>query len=145
MITLGRSGAGLEQAIGGNRYLLPNLIVFTTIVIYGWAQIPAKSATGWVTLGILGAFVVWQVVVATGFGLHNGRLGDQFTTGGARLAVNLRAVPTSEQICYRINFFIPPESVIDEAARDHLAEFDNDRYRGLEPPVLAECTNAQKP
>jgi len=69
---------------------------------------------------------------------------NQFTTGGARLAVNLRAVPTSEQICYRINFFIPPKSVIDEAARDHLAEFDNDRYRGLEPPVLAEWHQMRK-
>lgn len=140
MITLGRSGAGLEQAIESNRYLLPNLIVLTGIIVYGWARVPAKSAAGWVALGILGAFVILQVFVSTGFGLNNGRLTDQFETGGARLAVNLRSVPTSEQTCYRTNFFIPPESVVDTAAHDHLGEFDDPKiYRALGVPTLTEC------
>ncbi len=162
IITIGRSEQGLNEAIMGNRYVLPNLILLTAIVIYAWAHIPHhRPAHGtslgdylaWLGLLGLSALLLVQVPSATDFGITNGRDSALYLTEQARFAVNLDRVPTREKSC-NLNFYvfvgISPslevgEQQINLAARSQLGEFQKSsykHYRALGLPKLANCSGS---
>jgi len=150
VVAFGRTGEGLFSAINSNRYEFTNLVLLSAIVLYAWAHKPSfrpSSAVhrGWARLAWLPvlALVVFlgvQVVVATGFGLTNGRLERGWLVDGARVAVNLNQIPVHQRLCARAAYFIPTPAVIHEAAQDELGEFTPDLlryYRQLGPPSLS--------
>ena len=84
---------------------------------------------------VLGA----QVVVATQFGLTNAAIEGAWLTDGARVAVNLDAIPLKDRLCERATFFVPDPAMIREAKADQLGEFAPNLYRyyrRLGPPSV---------
>jgi hypothetical protein len=84
-------------------------------------------------------FLGAQVVVATQFGLTNARVEKGWLTDGARVAVNLSAIPTKDRLCERAAYFVPDPATIREAHEDHLGEFAPNLYRfyrRLGPPAV---------
>lgn len=148
-VAWGRTGGGLFSAINSNRYEFPDLILLAGVVVFAWGHLPAWRPSlglprpkelaallcvvvGVVVLGI-------QVVVATQFGLTNARIEAAWLTDGARVAVNLDAIPAKDRVCERAAFFIPFPATIDEARADQLGEFAPNvyqYYRRLGPPAV---------
>jgi hypothetical protein len=155
-VALGRTGEGLFSAVNSNRYEFPNLVLLAGIVLYAWAHLPSRrtplavhapapvhrnwrAPMAWLSIVVLAVFLGIQVVVATQFGLTNGRLERGWLVEGARLAVNLNEVPVHERLCERAAYFIPTPTIIREAAEDHLGEFGPSArryYLQLGPPAL---------
>ena len=104
-ITLGR-GAGGVFALG-NRYVMPNLILLTGIVMYACAHIPPRrlltARDTWRTrlaglaLFALALFLIVQVTGATEFGLMNGGATSKSRTEQAQHAVNLDRLPADPE------------------------------------------------
>jgi hypothetical protein len=157
MITLGRAGYGVTFIVGVNRYVMPNLILLTAIVMYAWTHIPPLRLPSagnvrltylpWLTLFFLALFVVIQVSDSTSFGLSNGRDAYDLFTTDARLWVNLDRVPAQDRSC-EINLVLDTNLFTGgppwEPAKDHLGEFGPSsyhHYRELGPPPLSpKCT-----
>ncbi len=150
VVAFGRTGEGLFSAVNSNRYEFPNLVLLAGIVLYSWAHMPSYRPSlavhrgwariAWLPIVVLAVFLGIQVVVATEFGLNNGRLERAWLVEGARLAVNLNEVPVHEQLCERASYFIPSPAIIREAAEDKLGEFGPNLhryYRQLGPPPLS--------
>jgi hypothetical protein len=150
VVAFGRTGEGLFSAVNSNRYEFPNLVLLAGIVLYSWAHMPSYRPSSaaqrgwaliaWLPIVVLAVFLGIQVVVATEFGLDNGRLERAWLVEGARLAVNLNEVPVHEQLCERAAYFIPTPAIIREAAEDKLGEFEPNLhryYRQLGPPPLS--------
>ena len=137
-IAIGRTGAGPRDAIISNRYVMPNLILLTGIVIYALARIPPlrlpttndgkRVYVAWSALLVLAIFLGVQVVVATGFGLSNGRLNRDDLASGARVAERLDLVPAKSRGTELRRHQLPASEVCI-AANDHLGEFGLDEYR----------------
>jgi hypothetical protein len=161
-IALGRSGLGISNAAFSNRYVMPNLMLFTGIVMYAWAHMPPRhlpSANGawktrmaWLALIALALFLVVQVTEATAFGLMEGRATSESLTDEARLAVNLDRVPTNEVLCEQYVEYFPQVvwsySKARDASEDHLGEFLPASYRyyrtlGL-PALFPGCSRLRK-
>lgn len=152
-VALGRTGGGLFSAINGNRYEFSSLILLSGIVVFAWGHLPAwrpsldvsRSKDLAALLCVLAGVVLLgaQVVVATQFGLTNARLERGWLTDGARVAVNLSAVPVRDRLCERAVYFLPVSATIREAAEDHLGEFAPNSYRFYRrlgrPPVPLNC------
>lgn len=144
-IGLGRGGSGVAGAVNGNRFVMANLILLTGILIYGLARVPAHplSATRgrWQAYGTdlallaLAAFLIAQVVVATGFGLSNARTGIALRKGEAQGFVDFVAhyprlyTGVSPSCLAVVAFFRVPEGELRDAARDQLGEFQPASYR----------------
>ncbi len=150
VVAFGRTGEGLFSAINSNRYEFPNLVLLSGIVLFAWSHMPSLrppvavhrgwAAMAWLPIFVLAVFLGIQTVVATQFGLDNGRLERAWLVDGARLAVNLNEVPVHERLCERAAYFIPTPTIIREAAEDHLGEFEPNLhryYRQLGPPPLS--------
>jgi hypothetical protein len=148
-VALGRTGGGLFSAINSNRYEFPNLILLSGIVVFAWGHLPSwrpsidvsRSKDLAASLCVIAGVVLLgtQVVVATQFGLTNAGLERGWLTDGARVAVNLSAVPLQDRLCERAAYFLPVPATIREAAEDHLGEFAPNSYRfyrGLGRPTV---------
>ncbi len=163
MIALGRSAA-LAFAIDSNRYVMPNIFLVTGIVIYALGHRPPRllpsAGDSWKTHGTraalvaLAAFVVVQVVVATGFGISNARSTNATLVDQARLLVNLDQVPAQDRDCELtdvMNLDLAPWSSIEAihlriAEADHLSQFEPapyDHYRTVGPPEVPRCSIAR--
>jgi hypothetical protein len=158
LTTLGRTGFGVDYIIGLNRYIMPNLILLTAILMYAWAHRPPlrlsagnRAALARLTslpIVLLAFFVIIQVSVSTSFGMSNGRAVQAMFTDQARLWVNLNRVPARDRSC-EVNLVIdqglftggPPP----QPAEDGLGEFAPNSYhyyRNLGPPPLSpSCAN----
>jgi hypothetical protein len=167
VITLGRSGLGLSEALFSNRYVMSNLILLTGIVMYAWRHLPPrphpigdaswKIYATWLSLFTLAIFLVVQTTVATRFGLNNGQLDREFLTSQAQLVVNLDRIPSQDRSC-EVDYLLDLGTVnskqpsaqrfrkIAEAAKDQLGEFRPSSlhyYQKLGPPPLfANCSAA---
>jgi hypothetical protein len=138
-ITVGRGGTGASGALDGNRFVMANLILLTGIVIYAMARVPTtrlsaekgqrRTYAQYLALFALAAFLVVQVIVATGFGLTNGRANKAEMVDLARLLSINPSVEqnTSSQCRLALDFqrvymgaFAPRLSA---AIADHLGEF----------------------
>ncbi len=160
MIAGGRTGVGVDFLIGINRYVMPNIVVLTGIVMYALAQTPRLrhsstritrvTVVTWLTLSALALFLVVQIAQSTDFGLVNGAAAHRMFTLEARLWVNLDRVPIADRSCEvaRIldtGLFVggPPP----QPAYDHLGEFGPSTYlyyRAMGPPPLApSCVKRQ--
>jgi hypothetical protein len=152
-VALGRTGGGLFSAIDSNRYEFSNLILLSGIVVFAWGHLPSwrpslaklrgrdLAASLCVLAGVV--FLGVQVVVATQFGLTNARLERAWLTDGARVAVNLSAIPVQDRLCEEGVFLLPDPATIREAYQDHLGEFAPNSYRYYRrlgrPPVPLNC------
>jgi hypothetical protein len=165
-IALGRGGTLLD-AINNNRYVLPDIILLTGIVMYAWARVPSKllpsahdSRKAQVTrlaLATLTVFVVTQSVVATEFGINDAKATDGFFVAEARLVVNLDRVPARDRACELsdlMNLGLAPWNTneafeLQTAVADHLSQFERTPYRyyrRLGPPTsIPSCSRAATP
>jgi hypothetical protein len=161
-ITLGRGVEGPTGAGSSNRYVMANLILLTGVVMYAWAHIPARSSwahgtwrsrRAWLAVFALAAFLIVQVIEASGFGLRSGRATSESLTNQARLVVNVDRVPVKEEVCEYFADFLyqagwSPEKV-SAAAEDHLGEFLPSSYRSFRaqgpPASRPECSKAPRP
>jgi hypothetical protein len=152
-IVWGRVGEGVSGPVINNRYVMPNIVLLTAIVIYGLAHVPLlRSSTAgrtwttyaaWLCVMALAALVVVQVTVATEVGLTAGRQTQTFVVDGARTVVNLNRIPSGDRNCELAHYLVPADEV-SEAAADHLADFSRGTYEHYRkmgpPPLLAVCT-----
>jgi hypothetical protein len=160
-ITLSRGIGGASNAIVGNRYVMPNIILLTGIVIYAWKHVPARLPgrgnnswqlrLTWSALLLLAIFSVFQVTSATEFGLSNARASHAAATNMARLVDNLDQVPIQIRACelgYFVFFFpIPPPAsfmrALHEVDTDQLGELEPDSNRYFHklgpPPLFRGC------
>jgi hypothetical protein len=151
-IMWGRLGAGLAAATGGNRYVMPNIVLLVGIVMYAWAHRPWKvnvspdqswkmilPLTGFVCVALL---VFAQVSLATNFGVGRAQLTNAINAGSARVAVNFYRIPPDERTCMADGFFIDTHD-FPLLAEDKLGEFTPDAYAYYRnqgpPPVLWTC------
>jgi hypothetical protein len=151
-IAIGRTGAGPRDAIVSNRYVMPNIILLTGIVIYALARIPPlrlpapdggkRVYATWLALLALAVVVGVQVVVATGFGLNNARLNRKDLVSGVHLVVHLDRVPPSDRRDELERHSISGSEVC-LASKDYLGEFGSAAYsrdRSRPPIELRSCT-----
>lgn len=152
-IVWGRLGEGASGSVISNRYVMPNIVLLTAIMMYVFAHMPPlrlpASGGGWtsvatrISLLVLAVLVVLQIMVATTVGLTAGRDTQAFVVDGARVAVNLDSIPSGYRDCELTHYLIPPSDVSD-ASVDHLGEFApgvEAHYRSLGvPPLLLACT-----
>ncbi len=157
--TTGRSGGGASEALD-NRYVLPNLVLVTGIVIYGLARVPTHRTVaitgGWrpsvkyLALLALGIFVVVQVVATTTFGLSGGQSSAATSRHEAQFFVNLNRLPlVSNDPACQLDLMIlrEPTVTLHDAAADELGEFQPDPYRyyrQVGPWLPAICTEGTK-
>lgn len=163
MLSLTRSSAGMFDAIFGNRYVMPNLILLTGIGIYGWAHIPQhrpalraplRVVLTWIAVFTLATFMVVQAVTSIGFGLKSAQSDSLYLTDQARVAVNLDRMPPSDRGCEAGYVFDVPEAwnrsnflvnEIHTASEVQLGEFqpNSDRYYrelGLPVDIVDTCS-----
>jgi hypothetical protein len=150
LIATGRAAGGLNQALLGNRYVMPNLIMLLGIASYALAHVPSWEGAPlkrgwdcylqWSALGVLGLSLVVQVIVATQFGLDNGPVTKRVVLNEARVAVNLDRLPPSAWACeLRHTMLAFPVSrelatalpLFSEARADQLNIFQAGPYRAL--------------
>jgi hypothetical protein len=155
IITLGRSGAGTSAAITSNRYVMPNLILLTGIVIYGLARIPRRLlprvGDGWMVrlnslaFFVLAAFVVLQVTSSTSYGVTNGSATRTVAREEAQFFVNQdrSTVNNGTFTCeLELDLLREPLAVMHEVTQDQLGEFQEPSYRyyrALGPWVPPAC------
>ena len=160
---------GTTSSIAGSlasRYVLPNVIILTGIVIYGLARVGRLRAAQalppravWSTriaLVGLGVFFVVQVVAATGYGMTDGALNRESFVGSAKLIVDIDRYPAAARPCelsYVLARIWSPAGAaqvldpkIKEAAEDHLTVFQPAQYRAYRalatPTIAAPCVPA---
>ena len=156
MIALSRLGQGIVSA-GRNSYTMPNVILLAGIVIYASARVPKRPVMhGWtggsdrrtiVPVITLSAFLVVQFVVATQFGITNGRIHQARAANIARVVVNLEAIPGNRRACYFHSVVAGPRlRKLNEARRlakrNRLSLFQRSsetRYLAEGPPRVAHC------
>jgi hypothetical protein len=156
MLALSRLGQGARGA-GKNWYTMPNVILLSGIVVYASGHVPdlrkARGPGGGrkplerFAFIALAAFLVVQCVVATQFGITNGRFQRKYATNIARVMVNLPAIPKTKQDCYFTSVVVGPSAsqlyaILAVAQRDHLTLFrpgGSERYRAQGPPRIAQC------
>jgi hypothetical protein len=152
-IVWGRLGEGAAGSVLSNRYVMPNVVLLTGIVMFAWGHKPTRRAASpggrrmpylaWFPILALMVVVALQVVIATDVGMAAGRNTQAFVVDGSRLAVNLDRIPSRYQDCELSHYLIPTSEVV-EARSAHLAEFsptEYARYRAQgPPPLLAACT-----
>jgi hypothetical protein len=139
MTTAGRGGGGRALDY---RYVLPNLILLTGIVIYGLARVPThrpvRVSRDWrhylkyLALFALGILLVVQVTATTGFGLTNGRSTDTVSREEAQYFVNLNrshVVNNSPSCQIDLALLKEPDVTLREATMDQLGEFQPSSYR----------------
>jgi hypothetical protein len=158
-IALGRGGTGPSGAVSGNRYVMPNLILLTAIVIYAWKHRPPLRSPGRVTiprlvLVVLAAFVAIQVKEAVGFGRANGAVVHSAWTGSARFFVNSDRVPSQERACLQSQVLFLQAGALPSfatklraAQADQLGEFQPNAYhfyrqQGPPPDLFGGCSTA---
>jgi hypothetical protein len=141
LIVLGRVSLGLPFVISINRYIMPNLILLTAIVMYAWAhkpslrRPPANERTpylAWSTLVILMCFVAVQLTTTTSFALTSGRTVHKMFVEQARLWVNLDKVPVRARACevnLVLNFQLFTGNPPPQARRNRLGQFRPSSYR----------------
>lgn len=142
-ITEGRAGMGASGAVV-NRYVMPNLILLTGIVIYGLARVPTRRPpvisggrrlfVNYLALFALGVFLVVQLTTSTGFGLTQGRDIDAYSREEAQFFVNLNRIHVvnkspSCQTPLTILRLSDPGATLREATQDQLGEFQSTSYR----------------
>jgi hypothetical protein len=155
-ITLARTGESLAGAVENNRYVMPNLILVTGIVIYAWARIPplrippanGRAYLTWLALAALAVFLVVQVTAATGFGIRNGQVTRTTLNDDARFVLNENRVPKQYNLCeeYIVLLFQPGALEhrsfslwFRDAEEEQLGEFRPSSYRyyrALGPPAV---------
>ena len=154
-IMWGRLGGGLAYAVGGNRYVMPNLVLLTGFVMFAWAHRPWRLADGrrpprnvlrtWAVFMAIVIALVAQVTVASRFGFAGAGATREFNISSARVAVNLDRIPVAERPCMTITFLVAP-NIVPIAAEAQLGEFGPSAYRGFRlagPPTLpASCKKA---
>ncbi len=140
-IALGRGGTGPLGAVSTNRYVMPNLILLTAIVMYAWKHRPALHSPSRITVhrlafAVLAVFLVVQVKEAIGFGRANGAVVHTAWSTSARFFVNSDRVPTQERACRQgqVLFFqagaLPSFTTkLRAAEQDRLGEFEPVPYR----------------
>jgi hypothetical protein len=155
-IAIGRTGAGPRDAIVSNRYVMPNIVLLTGIVIYALPRIPPlrlpttddgkRVYATWIALLALAIVVGVQVVVATGFGLNNARLNRADLLSGVHLVVHLDRIAPSDR-GHELQRHQISGSEVCLASKDFLGEFGSAEYspdRSRPPIVLRSCkTKAQ--
>jgi hypothetical protein len=149
--------------VSSNRYVMPNLVVLTGIVMYATARLPQRrlSVAGdhWrvrvipLALAALAIFLVTQVTFATGFGLMNGPATSTFLGDAARILLNEDRIPKKEGACEKFVALGEQLGVVEhsefplwfrDAQDGHLGEFQpgwTGYYRQLGPPLTGfpEC------
>lgn len=156
LVALGRTGLGVNYIAGINRYMMPNLILLTAIIIYAWSHRPSTLQAGsdgagayftrWLPLSLVVIFVIVQVVWSTSFGLVNARAARQMFVTEAQLWVNLDRVPVQDRACeveQVLNQGFFPGGPPQLPAKDHLGEFSPNSFRYFRslgpPPLSPQC------
>ena len=127
---------------------MPNLVLFTGVLVYACAHLPVLNGApwpadrrGWVaTVGLVSllAFVVVQASVATGFAIRQGRAYHQTYETDARFVVNLSGIPGGEQGCDAALAVIPPQSpsVVLYNLAAHLSVIEGRQLSLFQPATL---------
>ena len=156
MLALSRLGQGPAGA-GKTWYTMPNIILLSGIVIFAWRYFPDRRTTHerihsggrLMTLGLatLATFLLLQAVVATQFGVTNGRAlrASTFTVG--RVLANFAEIPDVKRECYVEAATDRPSASaifanIDAARFEQLALFQSGsegQFRSPGPPRIAYC------
>ncbi len=100
-IALGRGGTGPAGAVSANRYVMPNLVLLTGIVIYAWKHRPSLGSLTQISIprlaaAVVAVFLVVQVKEAIDFGRVNGGVIHSAWTSSARFFVNSDRVSPPE-------------------------------------------------
>jgi len=154
LIAIGRIGEGWPVALS-SRYTMPNLILLVGIVIYACEHLWAFRFRR-VGLGLSGALLVAQCVMATQFGLASGRTTHQAHETDARIVVNLNHIPVAQRGCDLSVDVFPPRSPTvaiyligmwrAELAHESLSVFQPSTrrlYRAEGPPTEKEIIEAE--
>jgi hypothetical protein len=158
-IALGRGGTGPAGAVSTNRYVMPNLILLTGIVIYAWKHRPSFDSLTRITaprlaVAVLAVFLVVQAKDATDYGRVNGAVIHSAWTTSARFFVNSDRVFAQDRSCLEGQVLLfqagaqPSFAIrLEWAMEDRLGEFQSSSYkyyRRLGPPPLlfGHCTTA---
>lgn len=131
-ITVGRGGLGPAGALGGNRFVMANLVLITGIFIYGLARAPtlqpsvARSSMSipgkYIAPLAMAAFLLIQVTVSTGFGLTNGASISATRKDLARYYVNVK------ESCQGVPVLKIPDAILSHVELDHLGEYGPTTY-----------------
>jgi hypothetical protein len=153
LITTGRIGEGLALALS-SRFTMPNLILLVGIVIYVCDHLSALRFRR-LGLGLSGALLVAQCVMATQFGLATGRETHQILETDARVVVNLNRIPVAQRGCDLSVDVYPPRpprvAIVAigmsraELAHEYLSVFQRSTrrmYRAEGPPTKKEINEA---
>jgi hypothetical protein len=158
-ILAGRSGTGPAGVVANNRYVMPNLILVTGIVVYAIARVPTTRAAAveglrrtrvrYLAFFVLAIFLVAQAVVATGYGLTNGRAFNVSDVNTARLMVSINPGLLSNKslncrftVIYFLKWSGPTAARLADANEDQLGEFRPPTYRSLRelgPWLPSDC------
>ncbi len=98
-------------------------------------------------------FVVVQVVVATPYGIYDGRVAQEHAVREGRLLANLSQIPSPERACYEGIVVADGEvsggveaallaPALRDAQEDHIGVFSAGayrRYRAMGPPIVKRC------
>jgi hypothetical protein len=158
-IALGRGGTGPAGAVAGNRYVMPNLILLTAIIIFAWKhrptlRSPARNTIPRLALVVLAIFLIVQVKESVGFGRANGAVVRSAWTASARYFVNSDRLPAQDRACYQGQaLFFQAGALPSFASRLHMAEsdglgeFEPNAYRyfrrlGPPPDLFGGCSKA---
>src|SRR2546426_9656183 len=110
MVSGSRVGLGVTAA-GAIRYTMPNLVLLSGVLVYALRSVrnarPGARLRGGrlvrrnvVCTVAVTAFLVFQGVVATRFGITYGRAQRAYAVDVGRVVVNLAAVPDTKRDCY---------------------------------------------
>ena len=148
MLALSRLGQGPAGA-GKTWYTMPNIILLSGIVIFAWRYVPDRQKTRerihrgrrLTTVGLttLAAFLLLQAVVATQFGITNGRELRASTVTVGRVLAHFSEIPVTKRECYVVAATDRPSASaifadIDAARFEQLALFQSGRESQFRSP-----------
>ncbi len=126
-IALGRVSFGIDQALS-SRYTMANLLLLLGVAAY---LIPRLAAVNFqdrrflqhrrlqiAIAGVAVLFFVAQVLASTKFGLENSVIHQRTMDTGARVVVNLSAIPVSQQSPLVSTYVYPSLQVVAPLIRD---------------------------
>jgi hypothetical protein len=167
LIADGRLTYGLSDALADS-YTMPQLVLLAGVVIYAFGHVPSPQVSrvvGWRgRVGVIGyvallIFVAVQVVVATPYGIYDGRVAQEHAVREGRLLANLSQIPRPERACYEGIVVADGEvsggveaallaPALRDAQEDHVGVFSAGpfrRYRAMGPPVVKRCDSLRNP
>jgi hypothetical protein len=95
LIVTGRAGSGVLTVVEASRYTMPNLLWVVGLCIYAMTLAEERSETYLLRLGAV--LLVFQCIVATGYGIAGARVRHQALVNEARVLADERKVPNQQQ------------------------------------------------